>query len=137
VNRRIVKTMSRKTTRQPRSQKQPKFNSVEEYLATLDATKKGTLRSVIDLILTQFPQLESKISWNVPTIHRNGKYVVGIAAYKHHLTFSPWSPRVIEDFKVRLGKFVLFKNCFQIPVDWKIDRELVKDLVRARLAELD
>jgi len=44
---------------------------------------------------------------------------------------------VINDFKVRLEKFVLFKNCFQIPVDWEIDRKLVKDLVRARLAELD
>ena len=44
---------------------------------------------------------------------------------------------MINDFKVRLEKFVLFKNCFQIPVDWEIDRKLVKDLVRARLAELD
>ena len=87
------------------------------------------------MILTEFPELESKISWNVPTIHRNGKYVVGICAYKNHLTFSPWSPRVIEEFKVRLGKFVVFKNRFQIPVDWEIDRKLVKDLVRARLAE--
>jgi uncharacterized protein YdhG (YjbR/CyaY superfamily) len=123
---------------QPRSRRRPRFNSVEEYLASLDdPTKEKTLRSVIDLILTQFPELESKISWNVPTIHRKGKYVVGVCAYKHHLTFSPWSSRVIEDFKVRLGKFVLFKTCFQIPVDWEIDRELVKDLVRARLAELD
>ena len=96
-----------------------------------------TLRSVTDLILAEFPELESKISWNVPTIHRQGKYVAGVCAYKHHLTFSPWSPRVMEDFKVRLGKFVVMKNCFQIPVDWKIDRELVKGLVRARLAELD
>ena len=125
---------------QPKSRKEmssPRFNSVEEYLASQDPTKARTLRSVIDLILTEFPELESKISWNVPTIHRNGKYVVGLAAYKHRLTFSPWSPRVIEDFKVRLGKFVGFKNCFQIPVNWEIDRKLVKDLVRARLAELD
>ncbi len=122
---------------QPRSQRRPKFNSVEEYLASLDATKEKTLRSVIDLILTLFPELESKISWNVPTIHRNGKYVVGVCAYKNHLTFSPWSARVIADFTLRLGKFVVFKNCFQIPVDWKIDRKLVKDLVLARLAELD
>jgi len=127
----------RKTKRQPRSRRRPKFNSVEEYLASLDSTKERTLRSVIDLILTQFPELESKISWNVPTIHRNGKYVAGVCAYKHHLTFAPWSPRVIKDFKVRLGKFVVFKNCFQVPVDWEIDRELVKDLVRARLAEPD
>ena len=117
--------------------KSPRFNSVEEYLASVDAAKEKTLRFVIDLILAEFPELESKISWNVPTIHRNGKYVVGICAYKHHLTFSAWSPRVMEDFKVRLGRFVVMKNCFQIPVDWEIDRELVKDLVRARLAELD
>src|SRR2546425_13315996 len=120
-----------------RKLKSPRFNSVEEYLASLDPAKERTLRSVIDLILTQFPALESKISWNVPTIHRQGKYVAGICAYKRHLTFSAWSPRVIKDFKVRLGKFVVWKNCFQIPVDWKIDRKLVKDLVRARLAELD
>ena len=117
--------------------KSPKFNSVEEYLASQDSVKARTLGSIIDLILTQFPELESKISWNVPTIHRNGKYVVGICAYKHHLTFSAWSPQVIKDFKVRLGKFVVWKNCFQIPVDWEIDTVLVKDLVGARLAELD
>jgi hypothetical protein len=61
----------------------PRFNSVEEYLASVDPTKERTLRSVIDL------------------------------------------------------KFVVMKKCFQIPVDWKIDKRLVKDLVRARLAELD
>jgi uncharacterized protein len=63
--------------------------------------------------------------------------VVGICAYTNHLTFSPWSPRVIEHFKARLRKFVFFKTCFQIPIDWEIDRALMKDLVRARLAELD
>lgn len=115
----------------------PKFSSIEDYLASLDPTKEKTLRAVIDLILTQFPELEAKISWNVPTIHRDGKYVVGFAAYKHHLSFSPWSAAVIEDFKGRLGKFVLLQKGFQIPVDWEIDKDLVTDLVRARLAELD
>jgi len=117
--------------------KSSRFKSIEDYLASVDTVKSKTLRSIIDFILNQFPELESKISWNVPTIHRNGKYVVGLAVYKNHLTFSAWSPRVIEDFRERLGKFVVFKNCFQIPVDWKIEKKLVKDLVRARLAELD
>lgn len=115
----------------------PKFKSVEDYLASLDATKAKTLRSVIDFILTQFPELESKIAWNVPTLHRKGQYVAGVCAYQRHLTFSPWSPRIMEDFKGRLGNFVVFKNCFQLPVDWELDRKLVKDLVRARLDELD
>jgi len=115
----------------------PRFNSIEEYLTSVDSTKARTLQSVIDFILTQFPQLESKISWNVPTIHLNGQYVVGICAYKHHLTFSPFSPNVIENFKARLEKYVRKKNCFHIPVDWGIDEALLKDLVQARLDELD
>jgi len=130
--------MKKRLTKGSRKErKSPRFSSVEDYLASQDPTKARSLRSVIDLILAEFPELESKISWNAPTVHRNGKYVAGICAYKNHLTFAPWSPRVIEDSKVRLGKFVVWKNCFQIPVDWEIDRELVKDLVRARLAELD
>ena len=110
--------MKKKNTRKKLTS--PKFKSVEEYLASVDPAKKKTLRAIIDFILEEFPELESKISWNVPTIHRKGKYVAGVCAYKHHLTFAPWSARVIEDFKVRLRKFVVFKNCFQIPVDWEL-----------------
>jgi uncharacterized protein YdhG (YjbR/CyaY superfamily) len=122
--------MNRKTAHKPRPREGSRFKSVEDYLDSLDhPTKANTIRSILDFILNQFLQRESKISWNVPTIHRNGKYEAGIAA--------PWSPRVITDFKVRLVKFVVFKGCFQIPVDWEMDKKLLKDLVRARLAELD
>ncbi len=127
--------MQKKKPRKER--KPPRYDSVEAYLASVDSTKAKTLRSIIDLILAGFPELESKISWNVPTIHRKGKYVAGICAYKEHLTFAPWSPKVIEAFKPRLKDYVVWKNCFQIPVDWNIDETLVKDMVRARLAELD
>ena len=114
-----------------------KYNSLEDYIASLEPVKASTVRSIIDFILGEFPELESKLAWNVPHIHRQGKYVAGIAAYKRHITFAPWSLRIMEDFKGRLGSYVVFNNCFQIPVDWEIDRELLKDLVRARLAELD
>lgn len=115
----------------------PRYSSVEDYLASQDPIKASTLRSIIDFILAQFPELESKIAWNVPTLHRNGKYVAGIDAHKKHLTFSAWSPHIIQRFKKRLVGYVVFKNCFQVPIDWEIDKALVVDLVRARLAELD
>lgn len=117
--------------------KPPRFSSVEDYLTKQDPVKAKTLRAVIDLILARFPELEAKISWNVPTIHRQGKYVAGICAYKNHLTFSPWSPQIIADFKPRLKNYVVFKGTLQIPIDWEIDRKLLQDLAQARLAELD
>ena len=116
----------------------PRFSSIEDYCSKQEPPKGETLRKIVDLILAEFPELEPKIAWNVPTIHRGGKYVVGVDAFKKHLTFSAFSGKVIADFRERLeADYVVFKNCFQVPVDWEIDRELVFDLVRARLAELD
>jgi uncharacterized protein len=116
-----------------------RFSSLEDYLASVDPTKAATIRSVLDSILTEFPDLEVNISWNVPQIHRNGKYVFGVSALKGHLALAPWSARVVEDFRARLEreKYVVRKNLFQVPVDWEIDTELLKELVQARLAELD
>lgn len=111
--------------------------TIEDFLTAQDPVKEKTLRSVIDFILSEFPELEVKIAWKVPQFHRKGKYVAGIAAYKNHLTFAPWSYRAMEEFEPRLENYKVFKGCFQIPVDWEIDKALIGDLVRARLAELD
>ncbi len=57
--------MMSKATKENQSKKRnpPRFGSVEDYLASVDRVKAGTLRSVIDFILAEFPELESKISW--------------------------------------------------------------------------
>jgi uncharacterized protein len=115
----------------------PRFGSVDEYLASLEPPKGATLRSVIDAVRSGFPELEAKIAWNVPQIHRDGKYVAGVSAARNHLSFSPWSAEVIEAFRPRLADYVVKKNLFQVPVDWEVDGELLRDMVRARLAELD
>ncbi|MDQ2987966.1 MAG: DUF1801 domain-containing protein, partial [Pseudomonadota bacterium] len=88
----------------------PRFASIDDYLSSLEPAKAKTLGAIIDLILAEFPELDAAIAWNVPTIRRNGEYVAGICAYKHHLTFSPWSPWVIEDFKARLDGLVVLKQ---------------------------
>lgn len=114
-----------------------KFDSIAAYLASVDVQKAATLQASIDFVLAEFPGLEAKIAWNVPHIHRDGQYVMGLAAYKKHLTVSPWSVFVMDDFRQRLAPYEVFKNCFQVPVDWDIDRDLLRDLVRARLMELN
>lgn len=116
-----------------------RFSSVEEYLSSLTPTKAGTLRAVIDFVLAEFPALDAKIAWNVPQIVRDGDYVFGVSSLKDTLDLAPWSADVIEEFKARLEAdgYVVRKHLFQVPDDWELDRALVKDLVQARLAELD
>lgn len=113
------------------------FETVDQYIASLDETKGETIRKILDLVTTEFPELETKLAWNLPMVHKKGKYIAGLAAYKNHLSFSPWSADVLKTFTPRLSDYVVTKNMFQIPVDWCIDVSLVRDLVSARLAELD
>ncbi|ASF49047.1 DUF1801 domain-containing protein [Methylophaga nitratireducenticrescens] len=86
-----------------------------------------------------FPELESKLAWNVPQICRGSDYVFGVSALKNHLALAPWSTEVMETFKARLETdgYVVKKNLFQVPSDWTIDKTLLIDLIKARLAELD
>ena len=116
----------------------PRFASIEDYLATLDAIKAETMGFIIDAILTEFPETDAVIAWNVPQIKRGTEYVFGMSAAKHHLTLNPWSGQVLEAFRPRLEQsFVVLKTTFHVPVDWEVDRVLLADLVRARMAELD
>jgi uncharacterized protein YdhG (YjbR/CyaY superfamily) len=41
--------------------------------ASLDETKRKTLSELIDLITSEFPELEIKIAWNVPNFRSKGK----------------------------------------------------------------
>src|SRR5438093_1036049 len=75
--------------------------------------------------------------WKEPAVNRMLLGRIRRRANTSFLIVPAWSAPVSADFKVRLGKFVVWKNCFQIPVDSGIDRKVMKDLVRARLSELD
>jgi uncharacterized protein YdhG (YjbR/CyaY superfamily) len=115
----------------------PRFTSLDEYLASLDAVKAATLRAVVDAITGYFPDLTVKIAWNVPQVHRGKDYVFGMSAAKNHLTLAPWGTGALDSFRPRLASYVVNKGTFQVPVDWNVDAELLRDMVAARLVELD
>ena len=112
--------------------------SIDQYLESVSPEQAATIRDIIDAILTQFPETGATIAWNVPHIKLDKDYVFGLSAAANHLTLNPWSPRVLNDFKPRLEpEFVVLNTTFQVPNDWNVDRDLLRDLVSARIAELN
>ena len=118
-----------------------RFSSVQEYLDSLgidsvSSERADTIRQILSFVINEFPGLEITLAWNVPTIHKSGQYVVGIAAYRNHITFSVFSKRVIQNHCALLEFYKSFQNCFQIPVNWEMDEGLIRTLVAARLVEI-
>lgn len=113
--------------------------SADEVTAYIDAQqepKRSTLLAVRAALLEIEPNLEQVIAWNTPQFKFNGKYAVGFAAFKNHLTFSPQSSAVLASLADDLTDFVVSKSSFQFAVDQPLTKELLQKLVKARLAEL-
>ena len=109
---------------------------VTDYIEAQDEPKRATLHAVRASILEVDPTLEQVIAWNSPQFKYKGKFLVGLCAFKNHLTFSPQSPAVMQAHATDLADFVTSKSSFQFAVDQPLPKELVAKLVRARIAEI-
>jgi uncharacterized protein YdhG (YjbR/CyaY superfamily) len=113
-----------------------KYANLDEYFATLAPAQSETINEILAFVLAEYPHLECKIAWNKPHVHLAGKYVLGMEAAKKHLMFHPWSVPVFESFLPRLTGYVCGKRTFQIPLTWTMDKQLLRDIVDAQLAEM-
>jgi uncharacterized protein YdhG (YjbR/CyaY superfamily) len=48
---------------------------------------------------------------------------------------APWSKDVLAEFAPRLTDYKVNKKTIQVPVDWKPDTKLLRDMAAARIAE--
>ncbi len=111
-------------------------SEVTAYIEAQEEPKRTTLLAVRATIFEIEPRFEQVIAWNTPQFKINGKYAVGLAAFKKHLTFSPQSPEVMTAHADQLSDYVTSKSSFQFAVDQPLPKELMASLIKARLAEL-
>jgi len=114
-----------------------RYNSVEQYLAQFDEIKQATVQSIFAAIKSKYPKLEEVIAWNQPMLKSGTQYVFGVTVLKNHILLAPWSKEALDAFAERLAGYEVNKKTFKVPVDWKVDKKLLRDLVAARLREID
>jgi uncharacterized protein len=110
-----------------------RFNTLDDYLAPLDETKRSTVRAIFDAITSKYPKSEIVIAWNQPMIKLNDKYLFGVSVLTNHILIAPWGEGMIERFRPRLTEYKINKKTVQVPVDWKPDVKLLRDMIAAQL----
>lgn len=115
-----------------------RYATLEEYLTGVDAddVKAATVRAMIDAITSKYPDLETVIAWNHPMLRMGKDYVIGFSVAKNHLLIGPWGDDMINRFADRLTGYETNKKTIKVPVDWRPDKKLLRDLAGARLAEI-
>ena len=109
---------------------------IEAYISRALLEVQPILRRIRQLVLEVDPELTQTLSYQMPTFKKHGKAVFHFAAQKNHIGLYP-TPPAIEHFAARLEGYKTSKGAIQIPYSMPLDEELIQDLVRFNLKELE
>ncbi len=110
---------------------------VDEYLRGVAEPKRSTLTALRRTILQIVPDAEEVISYGVPAFRVGGKTVAGIAAFKDHLSYVPFSGSALGQLSDELAGYRMTKSSLHFPVDHPLPEALVRKLIEVRLAEIE
>jgi len=110
--------------------------TIDEYIRNAPEAVREILEQMRTSIHEAAPGAEEAIRYGMPTFRLHGKNLVHFAAFAHHIGFYP-IPSGIEAFKKELSPFKQGKGSVQFPLDKQIPFELVKTIVRFRVAEME
>ncbi|MFM8794616.1 MAG: DUF4287 domain-containing protein [Acidimicrobiales bacterium] len=114
-----------------------RVDTPEAYFRGLGGDRERLAREIFATVTAKFPKLEAVIAWNQPMLKQGKEYVFGLSAARNHLLIAAVGGNAVELLGDRLTGLESNKKTIRIPLDWKVDRKLLHDLVRARLADID
>jgi len=113
--------------------KKDKPATIDEYIAQFPEDVQHIMQKIRAVIKEAAPDAVEKISYQMPAFYLNGNLVY-FSAFKHHIGFYP-IPSGIEAFKQELSAYKRAKGSVQFPLDKPIPYDLIRKIVKYRVAE--
>lgn len=79
---------------------------VDDYIANATDAMRPILVKLRRIILSASPKLEESIKWGVPCYEWRGP-VIGLAAYKNHVSWGLWKARLVNDPDGLIGEGIM------------------------------
>ncbi len=110
-----------------------KPTTIDEYIAGFPEETQRMLEQVRGTIKGAVPGAEEKISYGIPCITLNGKYVLYFAGYKKHIGVYPVPGKGFEkDFAPYKTSG---KGTIQFPLDKSLPLTLIKKITKFRVQQ--
>ncbi len=107
--------------------------TIDEYISQFPSEIQAVLKQIRSVIHEAAPQATEKISYTMPAFYQNGN-LVWFAVNKGYIGFYP-TPSGIDAFKDELAPYKGTKSAAHFPLDKPIPYELIRKIVRFRVAE--
>jgi uncharacterized protein YdhG (YjbR/CyaY superfamily) len=109
---------------------------VDQYLRGVEEPQRGTLQALRRTILEIVPDAEQVISYRVPAFRVRGKTIAGLAAFRDHVSYLPFSGSVLAALGDELHGYTMTKSALHLPIDRPPPKPLIRKLIAVRLEKL-
>ena len=106
------------------------MSTIDEYLSHVTPSQKHILEHIRAHIHQQFPEAKETISYGMPVFKLDGRYLIGIAAFKAHLSLFPGSEPIAELTKA-LANYPCSKGTIQFTEDNPISDDLLETILQS------
>jgi len=103
------------------------YKSVDEYISTFSKDIQEKLNKLRKIINEEIPDRTETISYQIPCIKVNGKFVIYFSGWKNHISLYPIPPGP-EEFKQEIKPFIKGKGTLQFPYEKELPFNLIKKI---------
>ncbi|HKY55686.1 MAG TPA: DUF1801 domain-containing protein [Anaerolineales bacterium] len=111
--------------------------SVDDYLSKFPADKRQALQSLREILLSAIPDVEEVISYQIPVFKYKGKGLLSMSAHEDHCSLHLMSPPLAKAMADSFQSYKLSGATLQFTPDKPLPVALVKEIVEARLKEVN
>lgn len=111
-------------------------DNIDDYIGKYPAEVQEILREVRVSIKSVAPETVEAIAYGIPTFKYKDKNLVHFGGFKKHVGFYP-VPSGMVAFEKELRDYKKAKGSVQFPLNKPIPHELIKEITKFRIAEID
>ena len=111
--------------------------SVDDAIADVAGPARDALQHVVDVARALAPEAVDGVSYGMPALKVAGKPLISVMAAKDHLSVFPFSGSAVDAMRGRLDGWSLSKGTIRFSAEHPVPDDVLADLVRARLAEIE
>lgn len=109
------------------------MNAWEPYLDGLDSEQRAVLLDFMKRAMQFAPGADEVMSYGVPTLKLNGKYIIAAGAFKNHLGVYPFGSSAIKAHANLLKDYPTSKGTIRVPYDKPLPDDTISALVQSNL----